>query len=51
MMVWAIGSKPPPPIPCSPRAKTSSQIVGASAQAIEPSTNMPMASSSTARRP
>ena len=51
MMVCAIGSMPPPPMPCTARAMTSASIVGASAQATEPARKMPMPSSMMVRRP
>ena len=51
MMVCAIGNSPPPPIPCSARARINTQIVGASAQATEPATKITIAASSSARRP
>jgi len=51
MMVCAIGKRPPPPIPCRPRAMTNTQKVGASAQATEPATKMPIAIIRMERRP
>jgi hypothetical protein len=51
MMVCASAISPPPPSPCSARAKISAVMLGASAQAAEPATKMPMAISIMARRP
>ena len=51
MMVCAIGNSPPPPMPCSARARINTQIVGASAQATEPATKITIAARSSARRP
>ncbi len=51
MMVCAIGNRPPPPTPCNARSTTKSQIVGASAQAMEPTIKMPIAASMMVRRP
>ena len=51
MIVCAIGKSPPPPMPCSPRARISVQIVGARAQTTEPRMKMEMANSSIVRRP
>ena len=51
MMVCASAISPPPPIPCKPRASTSAVMLGASAQASEPSTNSAMAISIMPRRP
>ena len=51
MMVCAIGNSPPPPSPCKARPKTSTQIVGATAHAIEPTMKIPIATSMMVRRP
>jgi hypothetical protein len=51
MMVCDSAISPPPPRPCSARAKTSAVMLGASAQASEPTTKRPMAASITPRRP
>ena len=51
MMVCAIGRMPPPPIPCTARAATRNPIVGASAQAIEPTMKIATEISITVRRP
>ena len=51
MMVWAIGRMPPPPMPCSARAAISAGMLGASAQATEPTMKMTMATSIIRRRP
>ncbi len=51
MMVCDSAISPPPPRPCKPRATISAVMLGASAQAIEPSMNRPIAVSSIMRRP
>ena len=51
MMVCAIGKMPPPPMPCSARAKISAGMLGASAQATEPTMKMQIAISIIRRRP
>ena len=51
MMVCAIGNRPPPPTPCSPRARISIQMSCASAQTTEPAMKIPIAVSRIVRRP
>ena len=51
MMVCASAIRPPPPSPCSARASTSAVMLGAKAQASEPTTKITMAMSSMPRRP
>src|SRR3954466_8809649 len=51
MIVCAREIKPPPPSPCSARARMSASIVGARAQAIDPATKIAMPASSVTSTP
>ncbi len=51
MIVCASAMRPPPPRPCRARAKISASMVGASAQATEPTMKIAIPISIVIRRP
>jgi hypothetical protein len=51
MMVCASAIRPPPPSPCSARARTSQVMLCAMAQAMDPTMKMTIAVSMMTRRP